>query len=64
MKFYIGFGACIIAIIFIMVLLMGVTRIEADTKWAESNIRIYHDDQRQVTCWIYFSSGISCLPDD
>lgn len=27
------------------------------------SISIYHDDERQVTCWVYSSAGISCLPD-
>ncbi len=34
-----------------------------------SSIHIWHDDNRNVTCWIYSDSvvkagGISCLPDN
>lgn len=30
-----------------------------------ANIRVWHDDQRGVTCWIWGTTngGISCLPD-
>lgn len=29
----------------------------------DGNIRVYHDDQRGVTCWVYVLQGISCLAD-
>ncbi|MEY0929310.1 hypothetical protein AB7188_00310 [Providencia rettgeri] len=32
-----------------------------------SAIDMYHDDQRQVTCYVYksgYAGGISCIPDD
>jgi hypothetical protein len=34
----------------------------------DSNISVWHDDERNVTCWIWYgaidgASGISCLPD-
>lgn len=34
-------------------------------KLLATQITIWHDDQRQVTCWLYGGSngGISCLPD-
>ncbi|WP_275629819.1 hypothetical protein [Pseudomonas sp. 273] len=30
-----------------------------------AHIRVWHDDKRGVTCWLYggTSGGISCLPD-
>lgn len=33
------------------------------------NVNVYHDNDRDVTCWIYESSfvsgrGISCIPDN
>jgi hypothetical protein len=31
-----------------------------------NNVLTWHDDDRQVTCWIYsagYQGGISCLPD-
>ena len=26
-------------------------------------ISVYHDAARSVTCWVYSSGGIACLPD-
>lgn len=33
---------------------------------AAGSIRIWHDDQRSVTCWIFgegYRGGLSCIPD-
>jgi hypothetical protein len=36
--------------------------VEVDS--AGSRLGVYHDDQRGVTCWIYYGQGgLSCLPD-
>lgn len=34
-------------------------------KQSANNIKVWHDDERGVTCWLYGPSngGISCLPD-
>lgn len=33
---------------------------QIENGWA---IRVFHDDERGVTCWTYKERGISCLPD-
>ncbi|MCF5726053.1 hypothetical protein K3H43_01440 [Aeromonas veronii] len=33
----------------------------------DDRIRVWHDDQRHVTCWVYLGykrGGLSCIPDD
>ncbi len=27
------------------------------------NFDVYHDTKRHVTCWVFKSHGVSCLPD-
>lgn len=27
------------------------------------NISVFHDGEREVTCWLYNARGISCIPD-
>lgn len=32
----------------------------------DDRIKVWHDDQRQVTCWVYVGNkrgGLSCIPD-
>lgn len=32
----------------------------------DDRIKVWHDDQRQVTCWVYVGykrGGLSCIPD-
>lgn len=33
--------------------------------YGATHIEVWHDDQRDVTCWLYgdTNGGISCLPD-
>ena len=41
-------------------------RSQPQTKSDAYNISVWHDDQRQVTCWlshVYVGNSISCLPD-
>lgn len=40
---------------------------EGTTKLTEGSVTVYHDDKRNVTCWIYVGynkGGISCIPDN
>lgn len=34
-------------------------------RYGATHIKVWHDDQRAVTCWLYGGTkgGISCLPD-
>lgn len=37
-----------------------------DTAFPQRNIVVWHDDERAVTCWVFYDGargGISCLPD-
>lgn len=39
---------------------------DPDSTRAPGKVRVWHDDQRRVTCWIIkegYSGGMSCLPD-
>ena len=56
-----------LALLLVGVALLGACAPGGDVK-GTSQITVWHDDQRAVTCWIYQNSwskasGISCLPD-
>lgn len=36
------------------------TIVQLETGWS---FAVYHDTQRHVTCWVFKSQGVSCLPD-
>ncbi|WP_071912794.1 hypothetical protein [Aeromonas sp. SCS5] len=39
---------------------------QVETIGNDISIGVWHDDQRQVTCWVYFGyqlGGLSCIPD-
>lgn len=45
------------------------SNIDGEGNKMSGNVNVYHDNDRNVTCWIYESSfvsgrGISCIPDN
>lgn len=60
-------GAACLALLLVGFALLGACTPGTEVK-DTSQITVWHDDQRAVTCWIYHDSwakmsGISCLPD-
>lgn len=31
--------------------------------WLDADVRRIHDDSMQVTCWMRYGTGLTCIPD-
>lgn len=53
-------------IIGLLLLLVACSGPQNDKVSADWDVQVWHDDERDVTCWIYvtaYGDGFACLPD-